>query len=265
MSTFLIYTSPACGHLYPIMDVAIALRDAGHRVVVQTLADQRHHLEALGLEHRPIAAEVEALTLDDYQGSTPIAQFKAGFRCWLSRAPHEVTDLEESVRAVAPDLVVVDVNTWGAQAFAEASRKRWAMFMPFCLPVPDPKVPMFGPGFPPPASWIGRTRDRLVLAAMRAALPGEIARLDAWRRKLGVAPLGAYEEMFTRADVTLYRTSEPFDYARSKWPRGVEPIGPGLWAPPDRAPEWVHDLPRPGDSSPEPSHGLRRRGGRADA
>lgn len=38
MSTILVYTSPARGHLYPIMHVAIALREAGHDVVVQTLA-----------------------------------------------------------------------------------------------------------------------------------------------------------------------------------------------------------------------------------
>lgn len=43
MSTILIYTSPARGHLYPVMDIAFALRAAGHRVIVKTLSDECLH------------------------------------------------------------------------------------------------------------------------------------------------------------------------------------------------------------------------------
>lgn len=245
MSTVLIYTSPARGHLYPMMDVALALREAGHRVVVQTLADERERVEGLGLEHRPIAPEIEALVLEDYKSGSPVSQFKAAFACWLRRAPHEIADLRATTEAVRPDLLVIDVNTWGAQAFTEAQGRRWAMFMPFCLPVPSADTPAFGPGFPPPRGWPGRLRDRLVWGAMHMALRGEMKALNALRAEAGAPPLGAYEDLFSRADVTLYRTAEPFDYPRSEWPAGVRAIGPGLWAPPGEAPEWLRDLPRP--------------------
>lgn len=38
MKTILIYTSPARGHLYPMMDVALELKEQGHDVIIQTLA-----------------------------------------------------------------------------------------------------------------------------------------------------------------------------------------------------------------------------------
>ena len=245
MSTVLIYTSPARGHLYPMMDVAIALREAGHRVVVQTLADAREQVVGEGLEHRSIAGEIEALVLEDYKSRNPLTQFRRAFACWLARAPHEVDDLRAAHAALDPDLLVVDANTWGAAAFAEAQGRPWAMFLPFCLPVPSPDTPAFGPGFPPPRSWAGRLRDRLVWAALRFSLRTPMRRLDALRGAVGAAPLGGYTDLFLRADLLLYRTAEPFEYPRARWPAGVHAIGPGLWAPPGEAPAWLEALPRP--------------------
>lgn len=245
MGTVVLYTSPARGHLYPMVDVALALRAAGHRVVLQTLADERARIEQLGLEHRAIAGAIEALELEDYKGGNPLAQFKAAMACWLARAPHEVEDLKATVAAVSPDLLVVDANSWGAQAFVESRQQKWAMFMPYCLPVPDPKVPVFGPGFAPPRGPLGRLRDRVGWALMSAATRSEVAGLNEFRLSHGVASLESYSDLYGRADLTLYRTAEPFDYPRLSWPRGVEPIGPGLWAPPAEVPEWVRELPRP--------------------
>jgi MGT family glycosyltransferase len=245
MSTILIYTSPARGHLYPMMDVALALRSAGHRVVLQTLADERDRVVAAGLEHRPIAAAIETLHLEDYRGSTPVAQIRATFDCWLARAPHEIGDLRAAAAEVGPDLLVVDANTWGAAAFAEAQGRRWAMFLPYALPVASPDTPAFGPGFAPPRHALDRLRDRIVWAIVGAATRRPVARLSALRAEVGAAPVGGYGELFGRPDVLLYRTAEPFEYARTRWPANVRAIGPGLWAPPGEAPAWLGDLPRP--------------------
>lgn len=245
MSTILIYTSPAKGHLYPMVDVALALRDAGHHVVVQTLAGEGERLRALGLGHRPIDPRIEALVLEDWRSTNPLAQFLAAFDCWLARAPFEVADLRDACDALAPDLLVVDANTWGAAAFAEGRGGPWAMFMPYCLPVPSRDAPAFGPGFAPPRGWLGRLRDRAVWLAMDLVTRGRVRRLSELRAGLGATPVGAHADLFRRAPLVLYRTAEPFEYPRSDAPAGVRAIGPGLWAPPDLAPDWIDELPRP--------------------
>jgi UDP:flavonoid glycosyltransferase YjiC (YdhE family) len=249
MSRVLIYTSPARGHLYPIMDVALGLRGAGHEVCIQTLADEHERVRGEGIEHRSIAGAIEALPLEDYRGSNPLAAIRSTFGSWLARAPHEAEDLRVSVAEFDPALVLVDANSWGAAAFAEARKRAegrpWALFMPFCLPVPSPDTPAFGPGFAPPRNGLERTRDRLVTSATNLATRDRIAALNGLRAQLGASRLHSYADVFTGADALLYRTAEPFEYPRRCWPPGTHAIGPGLWAPPGEAPAWLDGLPRP--------------------
>jgi MGT family glycosyltransferase len=245
MSTILIYTSPARGHLYPMMDVALGMRAAGHRVVVQTLADERAAVEATGLEHRAIDPRIEALPLLDFEGTNPLDQMRRTMARWVERAPIEVDDLRRTRAEVAADLVVVDANTLGAGAAAEADGGPWAMFLPYCLPVPSRDAPAFGPGLAPPRGWMGRLRDRLLWFVQAQAARGPMAPLAELRARLGVAPLGTFSDVFVRPPILLYRTAEPFEYPRSDWPANVRAIGPGLWAPPGDAPEWLSDLPHP--------------------
>jgi MGT family glycosyltransferase len=245
MSHILVYTSPARGHLYPMMDVALALRGVGHRVTVQTLAAERAAVLAAGVEHRAIAPAIEALPLTDYRGGNPLAKLQATFDTWVARAPHEIADLRSAEAELAPDLLIVDANTWGAVAVAEASARRWAMFLPYVLPLASPDVPAFGPGFAPPRSALERLRDRALRSVLAFCTRAPLARLDRLRAELGVAGVGSFEGLFTRADVLLYRTAPPFDYPRRQWPENVHPIGPGLWAPPGEAPGWLAQLPRP--------------------
>ena len=245
MSTVLIYTSPARGHLYPMMDVALALQTAGHRVVVQTLADERANVEAAGVEHRPIAAAIEAIEMEDYNASGMKAQLLAGLGCWMSRAPHEVRDLQSSIDEIGPDLLVVDANSWGASALAQSRRQPWAMFMPYCLPLPSPQTPAFGPGFAPPRNGLDRLRDKVVWAGLGRITGPAIKKLNALRSTLGVPALGGLTDVYLQSDALLYRTAEPFEYARQEWPDTVHAIGPGLWSPPAQAPEWLDELPHP--------------------
>lgn len=245
MKTVLIYTSPARGHVYPMMDVALALKESGKRVVMQTLAEESERVRAEGLEHRAIDPRIEALRLEDYQAGNPMAQLRRTFATWGARASHEVEDLRASCDELAPDLLLVDANTWGAAAFAEAQRRPWAMFLPYVLPVPSRDAPAFGPGLPPPRGWPDRLRDRLLWSVTGLAASGAMRRLNALRQTLGVSPLSGFPDLFGRPDILLYRTAEPFDYPRSDWPPNVHAIGPGLWAPPGEAPEWVSELPRP--------------------
>ena len=245
MKNVLIYTSPARGHLYPMMDVAIELRDRGYDVTVQTLSGEKKSVESEHLRHRAISPKIESLELEDYKESNPISQIKSAFSSWLSRAPYELEDLQTSIDKLEPDLLIIDVNTWGAGAFAEAQGKPWVMFMPYCLPVSSEDTPAFGPGFAPPTSLIHRFRDRIVDRMVRRAVRNIITELNEIRSQHQVTQLNSYEEIFSKPDLVLYRTAEPFDYPRRKWPESILPIGPGLWAPPGKKPDWIQNLPTP--------------------
>jgi len=245
MSTVLIYTSPARGHLYPMMDVALDLKARGYDVTVQTLAAEQGSVEAEGLRHRAIATEIEQRPLEDYREGNPVAQFKSAFSTWLSRAPYEIDDLHEADELLRPDLLIVDVNTWGAAAFAEAQGRPWVMFMPYCLPVASADTPAFGPGFAPPRHLLHRLRDRIVDGMVRHAVREQVKGLNHMRREMGIPALAAFDEIFRRPDLLLYRTAAPFDYPRISWPGNILPIGPGLWAPPAQAPDWIDALPSP--------------------
>jgi MGT family glycosyltransferase len=228
-----------------MMDVALELGSREYDVVVQTLAGEKETVEAEGLRHRAISPSIEALPLEDYLEGNPVTQFRSAFRTWLARAPYEITDLRESLETVQPDMLIVDVNTWGAAAFAEARRKPWVMFMPYCLPIPSPDTPAFGPGFGPPRHVLHRLRDRFVDGLVRRSVRGEIRGLNRIRAELGIPTLSAFDEVFTRPDLLLYRTAEAFDYPRKNWPDNILPIGPGLWAPPSEVPDWIDALPSP--------------------
>ena len=245
MKTILIYTSPARGHLYPMMDVAMELQKSGWRVVVQTLGDEAGNVQNAGVEHRPIDPQIEAIRLEDYKAGNPLAQLKRTFACWMARARLEVADIRTTCEEIAPDLHLIDANTWGASAFAEARRQPWALFLPYCLPVPSRDAPAFGPGLSPPKGWLGRLRDRVLWKVTNVATAGPIRELNTLRRELGAPPINTFSDLFPRPELLLYRTAEPFDYPRSDWPANVQAIGPGLWAPPAAAPDWLGQLPRP--------------------
>jgi UDP:flavonoid glycosyltransferase YjiC (YdhE family) len=60
MARYLAYTSPARGHLYPIVPTLLELRARGHEVHVRTLTAEVPALTAVGLEADAIAQAIEA-------------------------------------------------------------------------------------------------------------------------------------------------------------------------------------------------------------
>src|SRR5688500_14440747 len=120
MARYLAYTSPARGHLYPIVPTLLELRARGHEVHVRTLASELAALDALGLRSDPISAVIEARHLDDWAASTPPERLARSLATFAERAVHEVPDLEHAIAQVDPDVLLVDVTTVGAAAFAEA-------------------------------------------------------------------------------------------------------------------------------------------------
>ncbi len=246
MASILIYTSPARGHLYPIVGTALGLQARGHSVHVRTLAPEVDRVRALGLSAAPIAPGIEARELDDWRGSNPIQALEFAMRAFGDRAVLEVDDVQEALVESAADALLVDTNSWGAQAVAEASGLPWAIFQPYFTALPAPGVPPFGPGLQRSTNLISRARDalmgKIIFSKMsQYALPA----INTTRTRLGLKPLGNFVEMLLRPPRVFYFTVEALEYPRTHWPESFRLVGPSRWDLPAEAPEWLAEIDRP--------------------
>lgn len=242
----LAYTSPARGHLYPLVPILDELAGRGHTISVRTLASEVELMSERGFDAAPIAPAIEAIEHNDYRARTPPAKLKRGMATFGRRSPHEVADLRAAIDTERPDTILVDCMTWGATAVAESWGGPWAQWFPFPLAMTSRDVPPFGPGFRPAAGTVGHIRDRLLAPMLvgtlkRACFPA----LNATRTSVGVQPFNTTDEMFGVAPLLLYMTAEPFEYPRSDWPASVRMVGPCCWEPPTTPPEWLDEITRP--------------------
>ena len=245
MARYLVYTSPARGHLYPIVPTLEELRRRGHEVAVRTLASEVELLRGLGFEAAPMDSAIERREIDDWRARTPIGALRTGLRGFFDRAWHDGPDLRRAIEKERPDALLVDINTWGAMAVAETAGLPWATWCPFFLPIPSPDTPPFGLGLPPARGRLGRLRDRLLRPVVFGMYNRLAPELDAVRVELGAPPLGDITSATVRAPLMLYMTAEPFEYPRSSWPESVRMVGPGIWDPPAEPPDWLDDNGKP--------------------
>jgi MGT family glycosyltransferase len=245
MARYLVYTSPARGHLYPVVPTLEELRRRGHEVVVRTFASEVEPLRNLGFEAEAIDPAIERKEHADWRARTPIGALRDNLRVFLERARHDGPDLRRAIEGEYPDALLVDVNAWGAMAVAESSGMPWATWCPYFLPIPSRDAPPFGLGLPPSRGALGRLRDRLLSPVLFGIYNRQAPELDAVRAELGAPPVGKIERAVIRAPLMLYMTAEPFEYPRSDWPPSVRMVGPCIWDPPAKSPAWLGELKRP--------------------
>ncbi len=241
----LAYTSPARGHLNPMMGPLLELRRRGADVHVRTLAACVGDVRAAGLGCEAIDPRIEAIKLDDHLAKSQLAAGKRGFEVWAERAVHEVPDFRAAMADTAADTALVDTTTFGAKAAAEADHVRWAESRPFLLDDPAPDVPPFGLGLRPRRDPLGRARDRVLGAvAKRFDKKARLPTVNAGRTAAGLEPLRSLEEVREHIPLTLYFTAEPFEYERVL-PPGVVPVGAATWDPPGELPDAIPHDERP--------------------
>jgi UDP:flavonoid glycosyltransferase YjiC (YdhE family) len=224
----LAYTSPARGHLNPMMGPLLELSRRGAEVHVRTLASQVEAVRAAGLECEAIDPAIEAVPHGDYDARNQIEAGMRSFATFARRAPLDKADFETALAATEPDLALVDVTTFGAKALAERLELRWAESRPFLLEDPAPGVPPFGLGLRPLGGPLGRVRDS-AFGLLGRSFDRKARRpaLNAGRRAAGLPPLEPGDERH-RAPLTLYFSAEPFEYPRPL-PPGVRMFGAGEW------------------------------------
>ncbi len=246
MARVLAYTSPARGHLYPLTPILLELQRRGHSVAVRTLASEVGRMRDLGFAAEAISDRVEAIAHDDWRASNARAGLARSVATFVARSAHDAPDLQGAIGAERPDAVIVDINSWGALAAAEAWDGPWAAFCPYPLAISSKDAPPFGPGFAPARGPLGRLRDRLARPIVMGTLErAMVPKTNAVRARLGLPPVANVDEVFGRPPLLLYLTAEPFEYPRRDWPANVVMVGPCEWEPASEAPEWLADITAP--------------------
>jgi MGT family glycosyltransferase len=242
----LAYTTPARGHLYPLVPILNELTEHGHRIAIRTLASEVGLMADLGFDAAAIDPAIEALAHDDYLARSPLGKLKRGMAMFGARSSHEVKDLRDAIDEHRPDALLIDCMAWGATAEAERSARPWAQWFPYPLPLTSRDVPPFGPGLAPACGAVGRIRDALLRPLLSGAMnKASLPALNATRASIGLRPFTTADEMFNVAPLLLYMTAEPFEYPRSDWPAAVRMIGPCCWEPPSEPPAWLDEITRP--------------------
>jgi MGT family glycosyltransferase len=242
----LAYTSPARGHLYPLVPILLELRRRGHETAVLTLASEVQRIGELGIETAAISARVEGIEMDDYKGRLQPMRGARAMAVFASRAKHDAPDLEAAIERERPDALLVDVNCWGAAIVAEASGLPWAMYSPYLLMSPSRDAPPFGMGLWRREGRLGAARDALLRRGMRPMFDRVVvAPQNRLRARYGAPQIEEFADFLKRPALMLALTAEGFDYPRRDWSANVRLVGPIHWAPAHGTPDWLGEMANP--------------------
>jgi MGT family glycosyltransferase len=242
----LAYTSPARGHLYPVVPIVAELAARGHETSICAMASELGHLSDAGIAGHAIDPAIERIEIEDWRERSLRGAGLSVLRTFTARARVEAPDLMRAIDRHAPDVLVIDVNCWGATTVAEASGLPWAIYSPYLLPLPSQDAPPFGLGLAPMRGPFGAARDAIVGGLVRASFDRAVMpTVGALRAAHGLPPLRRYAEQLERPPLLLALTAEGFEYPRRDWPANVRLVGPVDWSPPQPAPSWLAELQDP--------------------
>lgn len=247
MAVVLAYTSPAIGHLFPFCALLDELAARGHQIHVRTLNAGVDPCRRLGFVAEPVDPRIESLQSRDWATGSALRVAGQTVEVLVARAAIEVADVGAAIRDVAPDVMLIDANCWGAMAAAEAQDVPWLGFSPFIPYLDSPGSPPFGPGAAPRAGWTGLVRDTGIRMVTSTVFDRPLRRgMNPIRAALGVPPVRSADELLRRAPELLVATSKPFEYPHTDWGESVHLIGPAVFEPPARhRPDWLDDVELP--------------------
>lgn len=250
MATVLAYTSPAIGHLFPMTSLLLELHARGHEVHVRTLAAYVETMRSLGLHATPLDPAIGAVVHPDWEAKGPVGALKVAVQTFAERGRLDAPDLQRAIDETSPDVIVVDINSWGAlcvaEAWSRATGRPWATFSPYTPPIRSKGTPPFGPGLTYRTDVLGRIRDTLARPVVMGAAERVLRpRINQLRAELGLDPVAGADDFFRRAPLMLVTTAEPLEYPHDDWGDHVRMVGALPWEPPAEEPGWLDELRRP--------------------
>ena len=145
MSRFLVYTSPASGHLLPLVPGVLALQDRGHQVRLVCAAADVDLVREAGIDAVAVDPRIQEIELSDHAAGSDKERLRQGHRDLLTRGRYDGRDLDRHVAEWRPDVLLVDTNAYGAKTPAKVGA---ALGHPDAVGPPDarPRDPAVRPG-----------------------------------------------------------------------------------------------------------------------
>jgi UDP:flavonoid glycosyltransferase YjiC (YdhE family) len=247
----LIASTPAPGHLNPLLAVANILMKHSHEVVVQTAISLRRMVEAAGVAFVPLLPEAGG-DPGQYLAEFPERQEKTpGLEMicfdmqhyFARRLPAQAAGLEMALRDFPADMILVDSLFFGTLPMLLGAREKRPAIVHLGISVLNVGS---GKNVPPRpgvsqeeqhAEW--EMRELLLLKPTQVAFDAALAKAGC-----GSLPCSAMEIMSNLPDLYLHPGIQSFEYPEeSPSSSPVRYIGP-LPLPPGQAslPDWWHEL-----------------------
>ncbi|HEU4349362.1 MAG TPA: hypothetical protein VFR35_16420, partial [Actinoplanes sp.] len=197
MARFLFASTAESGHVNPALPLVAALVARGDRVRFTTGAAFAAPVAEAGAQFVPLPPGTywDAAAADERyphrRELTGLRRIRFGLVhgfCELAAA--QARHLLALHAAEPADALVVDTGFVGARFTTELGGPPVGYYSTSVLPYVSPQVPPLGMALPRRAGPVGRARDRVLWAALRAAVTGATAAaLDRQRRELGLPPV----------------------------------------------------------------------------
>lgn len=254
MSTLLLCSTPAHGHVMPLLTVAAHLRARGHRVLFLTSPRYEARVRAAGVEFVTLPPDAD-VDLDD-AGSVPGRAGLTGaaairfdmITLFLRPGAAQFAALREILAAERVDAVLTEPLFVGAALLTELPRTDRPPVIAlgiFPLGVKSRDTAPFGLGIAPSAGPFGRARNAaLTFVSERIVFAPVSAEADRLARETLGRPLSRFFlDWHSGADAVLQFTVPEFEYPRSDLPSNVLFLGPIAAAPTGGGlPDWWGDL-----------------------
>ncbi|SDR95664.1 nucleotide disphospho-sugar-binding domain-containing protein [Agrococcus carbonis] len=247
MALIAAYTSPALAHAFPFAGVLLELQRRGHRIRLRTLPAEVDRMRQLGFDADAYDPAIDRIEFDDWRAASPRDALLRLAQLYCARGALDGPDLQAMLDDDRPDLVLTDINTWGAAAVAERSGLPWVVLSPYTPVVRSKGWPPFGPGLAPARGPLGRVRDALAArVVLQAATEIAMPRINALRAEVaGLPPERTFDDVLRRAPKTLVTSAEPLEYAHTDWEPHFTLVGPTTWEPPAAPAPWLDAIDGP--------------------
>lgn len=255
MSSLLICSTSAHGHVAPLLPIAAELVSAGMRVRFLTGSEFRAAVERTGAEHLPLPAEAD-LDQDLDQRCPERVRLSGAARMrfdltelFLKPVPGQLRAVKEAIAAEPTDAVLTEPLFVGGSAYLLQRGAGDPMLivagtMPLSIASKD--TAPFGFGLPPLPGPIGRIRNAALQFVAEKIIFAPVQReADRMARELTGRPSPTFVMNWPILADALIQFSVPgFEYPRSDLPEQVHFVGPlslPTTAQPER-PDWWAEL-----------------------